>query len=91
MLLPAQFMIKRRDMRIFGLGSLHGAAFTRPSNIMNDIARKGDVDMEARHKISERIVKDSTYKREDDVQNLRYVVDKRSKDNLVAGIENMAR
>lgn len=58
---------------------------------MNDIARKGDVDMEARHKISERIVKDSTYKREDDVQNLRYVVDKRSKDNLVAGIENMAR
>ena len=78
-------------MRIFGLGSLHGAAFTRPSNIMNDIARKGDVDMEARHKISERIVKDSTYKREDDVQNLRYVVDKRSKDNLVAGIENMAR
>ena len=78
-------------MRIFGLGSLHGAAFTRPSNIMNDIARKGDVDMEPRHKISERIVKDSTYKREGDVQNLRYVVDKRSKDNLVAGIENMAR
>ena len=47
--------------------------------------------MEPRDKISERIVKDSTYKREGDVQNLRYVVDKRSKDNLVAGIENMAR
>ena len=78
-------------MRIFGLRSLHGAAFTRPSNIMNDIARKGDVDMEPRHKISERIVKDSTYKREGDVQNLRNVVDKRSKDNLVAGIKNMAR
>ena len=78
-------------MRIFGLGSLHGAAFTRPSNIMNDIARKGDVDMEPRYKTSKRIVKDSTYKREGDVQNLRYVVDKRSKDNLVAGIENMAR
>ena len=78
-------------MRIFGLGSLHGAAFTRPSNITNDIARKGDVGMEPRHKISERIVKDSTYKRGGDVQNLRYVVDKRSKDNLVAGIENIAR
>ena len=58
---------------------------------MNDIARKGDVDMEPTHKISERIVKDYTYKREGDVQNLRYVVDKRSKDNLVEGIEKMAR
>lgn len=37
-----------------------------------------------------RIIKDFKYKSKGDGQNLRYVVNKRSKDKLVAGTENMA-